>query len=87
MLKEREGIMDRMRCPRSRWGLGIKDEQEHWPEVRGRVLSLMCQEREQMWGKWVGGESSCLVALAVCIKEASPHLPARKWRLKEDEEG
>lgn len=85
MLKEREGIMHRVRCPRRR---GIKDGQEHWPEVGGRVLSLMCQEREQMWGKWWGVGSSCLVALAICIKEeASPHLPARKWRLKEEGEG
>lgn len=79
--------MDRVKCPRSRWSWGIKDGQEHWPEVRGRVLSLMHQKREQMWGKR-GGGSSCLVALAICIKEeASPRLPVRKWRLKEDGEG
>lgn len=57
---EREGIMDRVRCPRSRWGWEIKDGQEHWPEVRGRVLFLMRQEREQMWGMW---GSSCFSLL------------------------
>lgn len=55
MLKEREGIMHRVRCPRRR---GIKDGQEHWPEVGGRVLSLMCQEREQMWEKSVTSYAS-----------------------------